>query len=102
MPLVEARRHLPVAQLEAVVREFITPRYTDPDPNPPKEPPRQRKPWSPLELLPWYASFGEAEQMTPAQAESLAAAFDGLPEWCKAVAPIEDARALLSEPETTP
>ena len=98
MPLIEARKHFPMAQLEAVIREFITPRYTEPDPNPPKEPPRARNPWSALELLPWFASFGEAEAMTPQQAESLVEAYDSLPEWARAVAPVEDAKALLAEP----
>ncbi len=75
------------------------PRYTGPDPDAkgPEKPPRPRDPWSPLELLPFYASFGEDQPMTPEQAESLAEAFDALPEWCKAAAPIDEAKELLRE-----
>ena len=99
MPLIEARKHYPIARLQADLREFIMPRYTEPDPDAkePEKPPRPRDPWDPLELLPFYASFGE-DSITPQQAQSLVEAFDGLPEWAKAVAPIEAARALLSDP----
>lgn len=76
------------------------PRYTEPDPDEkqPAKPPRARDPWKPTELLPWYASFGEPDPITPAQAESLVEAYDSLPEWARAVAPIDDARKLLSAP----
>lgn len=90
-----------MAQLNADLREFIMPRYTAPDPDAkePEKPPRPRDPWNPLELLPWYASFGDAPAMTLEHAESLAAAFDDLPEWAKAVAPIDAAQRLLEAPQ---
>lgn len=93
LPLVEARRHLPIAQLEAVLREFITPRYTDDDPDEKKEPPRPRNPWDPLELLPPYASFGES-RMTPEQARVLVEHCDALPSWVRGVAPIDEAKSI--------
>jgi hypothetical protein len=34
--------------------------------------------------------------MPLAAAESLAAAFEALPEWCKTIAPIREAQALLN------
>lgn len=97
LPLIEARRHFPIARLTADLREFIMPRYTEPDPDEkqPAKPPRARDPWSPLELLPFYASFGD-DSMTLEQAESLVDAFDKLPAWAKAVAPIEAARKALA------
>lgn len=97
MPLVEARRHYPMARLQADLREFMMPRYLEPDPEEERnaKPPRARDPWDALELLPFYASFGEEPPITPVQAESLTAAFDRLPAWVRAVAPIEAARSAL-------
>lgn len=94
LPLVEARKHFPIAQLTADVREFVFPRYTDPEP--PSEPPKARNPWTAAELLPWYASFGEAEQMTVEAAQALLDALDSLPSWARSVAPVDEAREALS------
>lgn len=103
LPLIEARRHFPIARLTADLREFIMPRYTEPDPDErqPAKPPRARDPWKPTELLPWYASFGE-DDMTTEQAQSLVEAFDSLPEWARAVAPIAEARELLRASQGQP
>lgn len=97
LPLVEARKHYPLAQLTADVREFIFPRFTEDDPDAkPEKPPRPRKPWTAAELLPWYASFGEPERMSVEEAEALLDALDSLPMWAKAVAPVDEAREVLA------
>lgn len=98
LPLVEARKHYPIAQLTADVREFIFPRYTEDDPDEQSaKPPRARKPWSALEVLPWYASFGEAERMTLDEARILLEHLDGLPSWARSVAPVDEAREVVTE-----
>ena len=97
LPLVEARRHWSLARLNADLREFMMPRYTEPDPDQKEaaKPPRARDPWRVDELLPWFAKLPE-EPIPPEAAESLVAAFDHLPEWARTVAPIEAATAALT------
>ena len=99
LPKVEARRHYSVAQLNADFREMFFPRYIGPDPNgKPKEPERPRNVWRTEELLPPFAWMRdpEAVSMSVGAAESLAAVFDDLPAWARALAPIDAARALLA------
>ena len=54
LPEYAARRAYPVAQLEAAVRDFVTPK---PEPGAKPAPKSNRKNWKPTELLPWYADF---------------------------------------------
>jgi len=95
LPMVEARRAYPVAQLNADLREFAFPRYTE-ESDQSKEPPKPRTPWTVEELLPPFAWF-ERDDMTLAQAKSLVDAFDRLPAWAQGCVPIDAARALLPD-----
>lgn len=95
LPLVEARRHYPIAQLTADVREFIFPRYLNPEPS--SEPEKPRKRWTALEVMPWYASFGEPERMSVEQARVLLDNLDALPSWARSVAPVDEAREIITE-----
>lgn len=98
LPIVEARRHYGVTQLLADFREMFFPRYLDPDPKgEPQEPPRRREPWTVEELLPPFAWLREPEPPMPhAAAVSLAAAYERLPAWAKALAPIDAAKGILA------
>jgi hypothetical protein len=101
LPLVEARRHYPLAQLLADFREMFFPRYLDPSPtDEPKEPPRRRKAWSAEECLPYYAWFQPPVEINMSQqaAQTLVALYDRLPRWARALAPIEAATAVLQAP----
>lgn len=97
LPLIEARSHYGVAQLNADLREFAFPRYTSED-DQPKEPPKPRKPWTVEELLPPFARF-EVDTMTSEQAKSLVEAFEDLPGWAQGCVPIDEARAIAGAPE---
>lgn len=95
LPHVEARKNHAIAQLIADLREFIFPRYLDPDPNEKKEPPRRREPWTVVETLPPHAKYPEPEPMPLAVAEALVGAFDHLPAWAKDLAPLDEAKRAL-------
>lgn len=96
LPLIEARAHYGVAQLNADFREMFFPRYLDPDPNESKVPPRRRQVWTPEELLPPFAWFDRPEPMPLEAAEALAAHFVALPAWAQKIAPISEARLVLA------
>lgn len=98
MPHVEARKNHAIAQLIADLREFIFPRYLDPDPDEKKDakPPRRRQAWTVLETLPPHAKYPEAAPMPREAAQVLLEAFDGLPSWAKDLAPLTEARAVLN------
>lgn len=99
LPHVEARKNHAIAQLIADLREFIFPRYLDPDPNEKKEPPRRREPWTVVETLPPHAKYPEPPPMPPEAARALVEAYDALPVWAREIVPISEARAVLAAPE---
>lgn len=95
LPLIEARNHYGVAQLNADLREFAFPRYLNED-DAPKDPPKPRNPWTVEELLPPFARF-DLDGMTIEQARSLVEAFESLPAWAQGCVPIDEARALVPD-----
>ena len=97
LPLIEARKHHPTAQLIADFREMFFPRYLDPDPDEKKDakPPRRREPWTVEETLPPPARYPKAPPMPQGAAEALVEHYETLPAWAKAIAPITEARAVL-------
>lgn len=72
----------PLAQLAADFREVVMPRYLDPEP--PKEPPKPREPWTVRELLPPFADWPLASPYGPEARRLLLEARDTLPSWCVA------------------
>lgn len=103
MPYIEARKNHASAQLIADLREFIFPRYLDPDPDEKdSKPPRRRQAWTVLETLPPHAKYPEAPPMPREAAQALLGAVDRLPAWVRDVAPVGEAKAVLgpSGPQT--
>lgn len=92
---MEARKHYPIAQLQAAFMEVFFPRYLTPDPDAkePAKPPRPRKPWTPEELIPYYASFGDTDPLPVEAARALLEHFDALPAWARELAPVTAAVA---------
>lgn len=97
LPLIEARKHHPVAQLIADFREMFFPRFLDPDPDEKKDakPPRRREPWTVEETLPPHAHYPKPPPMPESAARALVATYESLPAWAKAIAPITEARGVL-------
>lgn len=97
LPLIEARKHHPTAQLIADFREMFFPRFLDPDPDekPSDKPPRRRDPWTVVDTLPPHAYYPPPPPMPVEAAQALVDAFDALPSWAQAIVPIKAARDLL-------
>ena len=98
MPHVEARKNHASAQLTADLREFIFPRYLDPDPDEKKDakPPRRRQAWTVAETLPPHAKYPEAAPMPQEAARALLGAYDALPAWARQIVPLDEAKAVLA------
>lgn len=96
IPYLDARDNHAIAQLIADLREFIFPRYLDPDPNEKKEPPRRREPWTVVETLPPHAKYPEPEPMPQEAAKALVEAYDALPAWARKIVPLDEAKAVLA------
>lgn len=98
IPYLDARNNHALAQLIADLREFIFPRYLDPDPNEKKDakPPRRRLSWTVLETLPPHAKYPGPPPMPPEAARALLGAADALPAWARQIVPLDEARAVLA------
>lgn len=80
VPLIEARRAYAVSQLEAAVRDFMTPKARPGEKKEqPTEPPRPN--WKPEELLPYFASLGERVGVSKAALDDLRKHKAELPIW---------------------
>lgn len=104
IPYLDARDNHALAQLTADLREFIFPRYLDPDPNEKKDakPPRRRQSWTVLETLPPHAKYPEAAPMPQEAAKALVEAYDALPTWAQKIVPLDEAKAVLAGAATPP
>lgn len=70
----------PLAQLSVDFREMFFPRHLEPEP--PKEPPKPRRPWTVRELLPPFADWPLSSPFGPRATRLLLSARDTLPAWC--------------------
>ena len=80
VPVIEARRSYPLAQLEAAVRDFVTPKAIPGETQENDGKPR-RPNWKPEELLPYFASMGERFSMSRVAIEDLRKHKSELPMW---------------------
>ena len=97
MPLIEARKHYPIARLHA---DVLNRTGGKPDPNEEDKGKvvRPESQYTAEELLPWYAYFDEPQaRMSVATARDLVNNVRHLPAWARDVAPIEEARRLLAD-----
>lgn len=81
LPLIEFRRHLPLAQLEATLRNIMGGK--DPDAKP-ADPSRY---YTALELLPPYARLDETDEFSAALRADVAENWHRLPRWVKRLMP---------------
>lgn len=87
LPHVEMRRHLPVAQLEAALRNFAGGK---PEPGSSGRGLPEHRQYTALELLPPYARPAEYEQQITAEAaRDYLANIRHVPEWALQLIPIE-------------
>lgn len=103
LPLVAARRHYPIAKLEATLLNSLGGK---PDPNEKNKtkPKPEHLSYTPEERLPWYARFTSTNNETTGAlsteaARALLGNTDDLPSWALGVAPIGEARQVIAAQE---
>jgi len=104
LPLIEARRHYPLAQLEATILNMMGGKGDVDEHGREKKPEKPPKPahllWTPQERLAFYASFGEAAKVTPGMSRETAQdIIDNLseaPAWALHLVPLDEAKRVLS------